>query len=148
MQGIKKISDCVPEHNMLFTCDPAYVHRQARNSHACILHAHSNIHVQTYLNKKNNKNKNLTMYDALWYFLLCFIYSLLSYSYKPQSWETDHVTFVFWQSPLLHGTRECYTNFRISSSGNFKRIRTAASLILDISSTCIWSLYLETCSSS
>ena len=67
MQWIKKISDCVPEHSMLFTCDPAYVHRQARNSHACTLHAHSNTHVQTYLNKKNNNNnkKNLTMYDAL-----------------------------------------------------------------------------------
>ena len=42
MQWIKNILDCVPEHNMPFTGDPAYVHRQARNSHACTLHAHSN----------------------------------------------------------------------------------------------------------
>ena len=110
MPWIKKISDCVPEHSMLFTCDPAYVHRQARNSHACTLHAHSNTHIQTYLNKKNNnKKKNLTMYDALWYFLLCFIYSILSYSYKSHSWETDHVIFCLlavtsstWNQGMLH----------------------------------------------
>ena len=50
--------------------------------------------------------------------------------------------FVSWQSPLPHGTRECYTNFRISSSGNFKGTRRQPLLFwtfpLHVSDHCIW----------
>ena len=97
---------------MLFTCDPAYVHRQARNLHACTLHARLNTDISEQ--KEQQQKKTLTMYDALWYFLLSFISSILSCSYKPYSWETDHVTFCLLAvtfSTWNQGTLQEFQNF-------------------------------------
>ena len=120
-----------------------YTGKQEIRMHAHCMHiqTHTYRHIWTKRTTTTTKKTLLCMMHSDIFFCVLYILFYLIL--------TNHIVekliillFVSWQSPLPHGTRECYTNFRISSSGTFRRTRTAASHIwalpLHVPNHCVW----------